>query len=692
VERRPDGDRVSAATSERAGAASSRVAASDLRPADLVPWLLTAAGPSGPLDEVAVSRGHGAPDGSVTLAGRGSLFDVVATWTPLRDVARPAQAWSVELDITLDPAVDAPVEASVAAAIAIPADVAPDWLIPGLFYGENRPSESTARYPRWIENVEDASADPFAAPDWWFRSDRSAIPAVLATGGGLRAAIATRPTTPTGLAGIGFGPFGEASARRELRLSFPYREEPCVYDGSSGPQRPDLATATWLPGRSIRFAYRVDIEPDGPDASAQILRRIRAWLAPDAFSARPPIGAAETAALAAEGLVRWHFRDEDDVLIETAAFERHGDGTALEPGDRLAMHVAWVSGAPSAASLLAHGLRTGNAVAADAGRRVLDAIASNLAPCGTFWGQWTAEDGWGKGWTPGPDALHARTLAEAALFMARAARLERAPAWREAIAMNSAFVVRAQRSDGSIPAAWHGRTGEPLSWAGTAGLAWVSALTEAAVLLDDSSMIEAAGRAGDFYAADVAAGTLRGAPEDVDLGPTSEDGYAAVMAYVALARAARDDAERFRWIDLARRAADWMLTFRYAYDVAFPPGSTLDRIGFRTLGGDMASPANQHLHAYGLICTGELLELAAWTGDRSYADRARETFACFRQGIARHDGDLGARRGMAPERWFQTRYDGAKGEIGRLSHAWCLGLLLHAAEVALEHPELTADG
>ena len=65
----------------------------------------------------------------------------------------------------------------------------------------------------------------------------------------------------------------------------------------------------------------------------------------------------------------------------------------------------------------------------------------------------------------------------------------------------------------------------------------------------------------------------------------------AVMAFVAL-----ED-----W-ETARRAADWMLTFRYTYDVAFPETTLLGRYGFRTRGADQASPANQHLHAFGLIC------------------------------------------------------------------------------------------
>ncbi|HET9455980.1 MAG TPA: hypothetical protein VFO78_01465, partial [Candidatus Limnocylindrales bacterium] len=348
-----------------------------------------------------------------------------------------------------------------------------------------------------------------------------------------------------------------------------------------------------------------------------------------------------------------------------------------------------------------HGRRTGDRAALDAGRQVLDAIAANLAPCGTYWGQWTRDRGWGKGWTPGMDALHARTLGEAALFMSRAARSETdrslGAAWRAAVASNLDYVLDRQRADGAIPSAWNGRTGEVLSWEGCAGLAWVPALVAGAEDLGlpstpAAAVRNAAVRAGEFYARFVEREFLFGAPEDVDLGPTSEDGYVAVMAYVALAESAEAKQERDRWLDLARRAADWTLTFRYSYDVAFAPETLLGRLGYRSRGADVASPANQHLHTYGLICVPELVRLSRLTGDPHYAERARESLANARQLVARDDGDFGARRGMTPERYYQTRYGGPKGEIGPISHAWCLGLLVWACDAASDLPEVRDAG
>jgi hypothetical protein len=47
---------------------------------------------------------------------------------------------------------------------------------------------------------------------------------------------------------------------------------------------------------------------------------------------------------------------------------------------------------------------------------------------------------------------------------------------------------------------------------------------------------------------------------------------------------------------------------------------------------------------------------------------------------------------MTPERYYQTRYGGPKGEIGPISHAWCLGLLLWACDAAADLPEVRDAG
>jgi len=627
-------------------------------------------------------------DAGIAVAGRGDRFAAEGRWLRRRP-ARPPRGlvrWDVELEVTL--VADGPLEAGLVVSVRLGATDDPHWLIPGLFYGANRGAGSRAAYPHLGELAGD---DPWSAPGWGFRVDRAASPVVFARDGSHGIALATTEVGPLGGNGLGFGMGPQTAGVPELRLTFPYREQPVVYDGSAEPRPADLGGHAWRPGDTETLTFRVYETPAAAYAWAPVLDDVHDELATTS-PLDPWLDPAAAAELAGEGLLRWHVRHDPAVIVETAAFERRGDGRDPEAGDRDAMHVAWLSGAPAAAALLSHGLRTRSPDASAAGAAVLDHIAANLAPCGTFWGQWTAERGWTKGWTPGEERLHARTLGEAALFMTRAAAITddaaAAERWRAAVASNLNFVAAHQRADGAIPASWHARTGAPGSWDGCAGLAWVPALVEGAAALHRPELLAAARRTGEFYARFIDDELLYGAPEDVDLGPTSEDGDVAVMAYVALAESARSGTDRDRWLELATRAASWMLTFRYAWNVAFDPSTTLGRLDYRTRGMDQASPANQHVHVYGLIALAETIRLARLTGDTRLAERSREHFAAARQLIARSDGDFGARRGMMPERAYQTACFGPKGEIGRLSHAWCLGLLLWACEAAAGLPEL----
>ena len=281
--------------------------------------------------------------------------------------------------------------------------------------------------------------------------------------------------------------------------------------------------------------------------------------------------------------------------------------------------------------------------AIEAALDVLDNICGHPAPSGSFWGRWSSEWGWSQSWTPVEGGLHARTLAEATLFLLRALTAEKHlgtehPEWAAAVIRNLDLAVAAQDAAGNLGSLYAAADGAVLSRDGAAGLAWVAPLAAAAQVFDRPDWRAAAESAGTHYAAAVHSEFLNGAPEDVDLAPSSEDGYVALMSYVALFRATGEEP----WLDLARRSADWLLTFRYTYDSVFSPRTLLGAYGFRSRGADQASPSNQHLHSYGLISSRELVELSRALGDPYYADRARETLACFRQFVARQDGDFNA--------------------------------------------------
>ncbi len=570
------------------------------------------------------------------------------------------------------------VDAAIRVVVEIADAVDPWWLIPGLFYGENRPAANDRLYPRFEPGARSAAAHAqFRSDQWHFRSDRAAAPVVFCWPGPGRGgwALSAAPETPAGLTGLGFALRDEAGpSRAELSVTIPAREYPVTYYGDATPLDPLIATHRFEPGATIEFTVLLhELSADRHDY-ARVLRALHERLSVRA-PLRPWTDVPTAAALAAEGLLRWHYDPDPGVLLETVGFDREITGHDGKPVDRQAMHVGWVSGIPWAYAMLRHAARTGEAPLRDAATRVIDFCTAELSPSGTLWGVWYRSGGWTQSWTHHRRGLHSRTLGEATQFLARAAVLAGRRDWAATARANLAVIAARQRADGNLGSIHHAETGEVLSWEGTSGLAWVGALAEDG----DPALLAVAERAGAYYARFVHEEYLHGAPEDVDLAVTSEDGYVAVMAYMALYRATR----AAPWLELARRSADFALTFRYVYDVSFAPGTMLSAYDFGTRGADQASASNQHLHAYGLVCTRELLELADASGDRHYRDRAEETLACFRQFVARFDGDFNAYRGMVTERYYQTECFQPKGMLLTLSHAWSAGVLLLGCEDAI---------
>ena len=388
---------------------------------------------------------------------------------------------------------------------------------------------------------------------------------------------------------------------------------------------------------------------------AQVLRAF--YGACEDEPAAPWVSLEEGVRLAVRGLLDWHHRPATRTIAETVGFGPDG-----HPGEREAMHVAWLSGLPVAAAVLPD---------APEAAAVIDHCSEAIAPCGSFWGQWVPNEGWRHGWNRA-GLLHSRTAAEATLFLGRIQ--DRRRSWQAAVRSNLDWAEKALGADGSMPRLFDASTGEGVEWDGTAGLLWAAALAEA-------GRVTAASRIGARYADAVIYGDLRSSPEDVPAGTTSEDAYNAVIAYVALFEAT---GER-HWLELARAAADWTMAWRYPDNLDFPAGSSLKMCGYRTRGADIASPANPHLHTYGLVALPEMLRLWRLTDDDYLLERTRDNLLCAMQTLAREDGELGARRGMQTERYYHTDALGPKGGILALSHAWCLGLLAYACRAALPY-------
>ncbi len=621
----------------------------------------------------------------LVLDGAADGWTASARWTPRDEGCH-------FLEVTLEATWTGrePITAGLRLPFRIPVAPEPAWLIPGAFYGQNRPAGCARPFPRH-DPAADGSGTGLISHHWSFRADRAAVGAVFAWGATACVGLAADEVGPLGLGGLGLSGRGDDAS---IWLDMPYREEPVRYTGLPEPQASVATYSHWEPGRAARLAHQLYIGDGDPHAYDPFLRAIylrRRSVAPLA----PWMDPERAASLAAHGLVRWHFRSMATetgrvaILAETAGFDREaGDGRGGSV-DRENMHVGWVSGTPWATALLRFGRLREDADAADAAIAVLDTIATRgVSPSGTFWGEWRAGSGWGGGWNPS-GWLHARTVSEATLFLLRAIRDERDaghahPTWEAAARSSLAFAAMHQAPDGDLGLYYDPLSGEVTEWGTAAGLPWVPALLLGALLFDEPLWREAAVLAGRHYASFVDDAWIAGAVEDVPTAPTSEDGYAAIMAYVSLHEADPGG----EWLSLACRAADWTMTFRYAWNVPFSRETLLGRYDFRTRGGDQASSCNQHLHAYGLLALPEMLALWRATGDAYYLDRTRDNLACFLQFVAREDGDFGGRRGMVSERYYQTDCFGPHGGLLSLSHAWSVGAVLHACLAAMDEPDL----
>src|SRR6266511_1625327 len=65
---------------------------------------------------------------------------------------------------------DAPVDAGIRVEVEVPATDDPQWLVPGVFYGENRPEQCTRIYPRFVRGCKDV--ERMESDTWSFHAGR----------------------------------------------------------------------------------------------------------------------------------------------------------------------------------------------------------------------------------------------------------------------------------------------------------------------------------------------------------------------------------------------------------------------------------------------------------------------------------------------------------------------------------------
>ncbi|MFP4055614.1 MAG: hypothetical protein ACLF0G_01960 [Candidatus Brocadiia bacterium] len=263
------------------------------------------------------------------------------------------------------------------------------------------------------------------------------------------------------------------------------------------------------------------------------------------------------------------------------------------------------------------------------------------------------------------EGVSSRQLGEALTNLARLVELGRqlglaVDRWLEGLERGADFLAaREHRSpEGLLPHGWTPE-GQPLPGPpGAAGAPCVSALALAGVLTGRGPYRVAARELLVAYHRAFLA-DLSTPPWGSTLDAWCEDKEAGLTLLAATLDAYESIGEG-RFLDWARLAADWALTFFYVWHPGFPPGKPC-RGRARAVGWPTVSVQNHHLDAFALPSL--FLRLAQATDDERYRQLARTMAQATTQSVARKGSPWGFNRpqecnvaGEQGEAIFHTNY------------------------------------
>jgi Glycosyl hydrolase family 76 len=278
-----------------------------------------------------------------------------------------------------------------------------------------------------------------------------------------------------------------------------------------------------------------------------------------------------------------------------------------------------------ALSLYRIGLVTGNRQARDAAIKTADFFLGGRIANGLLFTDYQVARGRWVGLNiPYRKAeVNTRTMGEAAWAYLRLHKLavtkgEANPQWLET-AQSLASFFRDNLPENGNPGKWWTVDGTPSDSSSTNGAYLVPVLLRLAEAQSDQSYLETAVRIGDFYLKEVVETEIyAGDTLDADC-IDKEAGHAILRAMLALYRATGES----RFLSGARRAAAYVTTWIFGYDVPYAAGSKLSNYSFHTTGATSVSVAHHHLDPYGIAIAVDYLDLAEITGDKFWSRLAR---------------------------------------------------------------------
>ena len=233
------------------------------------------------------------------------------------------------------------------------------------------------------------------------------------------------------------------------------------------------------------------------------------------------------------------------------------------------------------------------------------------------------------------------------------------------------FLLGSPRHKGMFPRAWTPE-GTALGWRdngdpppGTisaAGVQCACALARLATLTDEAKYREAAAKAMDAYWHEFGQ-TLASPPWGATLDAGAEDkeaGWGMMRAALETYTTSKEP----RFLEMAKDAADWTLTWMFFHDIGLKPESGLLHDHLHTVGWTFISTQNQEIDVWGYFMAPDYYRLGLVAGDERYKQIGRVLFQAASQTISRPGAMFGPVPGIQAEHYNHSNCTYVGGQPG----------------------------
>jgi len=612
-----------------------------------------------------------APDGQLWVDCR--LRGGKCEWL-VSDVVRPVGRW---VRVTRTWVLEKGIPQSVALVFSVEVTGAgvPRVLLPGISYDGNPSAEASRLVPRFAEALPSRSLYeehrypvPLAHLEVEVTGhDGSRVPAGVAL-----QSVPSRIDSGSGNEEESDHWWSLGAELRERGGALLLHSSSCETNGQPATVYGSQNTLHPFPAQPVRFGVGTRVQKDVFLIAASLSDAGWTWRRPVAEARRrllvPPISrlTPEQVIAAKLNVVRSRFVQEGDVagFLHVPEVNRYDSPRQFQWGwtgqsARLAATLLELEASPFAPTPLGS---PSPAAMAHASLRFVNSQPAAAPGCPLPWVKYSLEV---RRWeaSSADGRFHSRQVGEVLSQLALCCEAAADAPWREAVLERlrqaAAFLVEGRCSTAEVfPACWHadGRPAEPS--ASTGGVACVSALARIGWLLGKPEWTAAAAARLEAYARRVLGSEPRW-PCGATLDANCEDKEAGILLLRACLDV-HDATGEPHSLECARRAADWTLTFMYAWDPGLRPGTFLAR-RMNCSGWNAVSVQNQHLDVFTPV--EELLRLAAATGEEEYARLARVMVRAVTQTVATERDLCGfdqpgrpAVVGEQAEQFFQTNY------------------------------------